>query len=171
MSLTRAGHEVVEAEDGGKGIEAIKSGDNPVMVDTILCDFHMPRVNGMEEIVFFRSQFPSVSIVVMTGHPDVVGATQLMKDGLVDYLPKPVSPQKPTERVGKSANGHAYKDPFKTRSGADYTSFDCLETLVERSVPRSQFAEEIIARTLWPSSHGEAVSIHHGIKFDHVLKQ
>jgi two-component system chemotaxis response regulator CheY len=114
MTLTRAGHKVVEAEDGGKGIEAIKSGDNPVMVDTILCDIHMPRVNGMQEIVFLCSQFPSVPIVVMTGHPDVVGATQLMKDGVVDYPPKPISPQKPTERVSKSASGHVYKDEFKT---------------------------------------------------------
>jgi len=114
LTLTKAGYDVVDAEDGEKGIKQLRSGDNPVMVDAILCDIHMPKVNGVEAIAFFRKQFPSVPVIVMTGQPDVKGATELMKQGVVDYLIKPVRPEKLTEVVSKHAKGHVYKDQFKT---------------------------------------------------------
>ena len=114
LTLTRAGFDVVEAEDGEKAIKEIRSGDNPVMIDAILCDIHMPKVNGVEAIAFFRQQFPQVPVIVLTGEPDVKGATELMKQGVVDYLIKPVSAEKLTEVVTKHATGHVYKDKFKT---------------------------------------------------------
>ena len=94
MVLTKAGYDVVEAEDGEQGIKTIKSDDNPLMVDMILCDIRMPKINGVEAIAYFRSQFPSVPVVVMTGHPDVKSAAALMKQGVVDYLVKPVEKDK-----------------------------------------------------------------------------
>ncbi|HEY7531351.1 MAG TPA: response regulator [Nitrospiraceae bacterium] len=94
LVLTKAGYDVVEAEDGEQGIEAIKSHDNPLMVDMILCDMQMPRIDGAGAIAHFRAQFPSVPIVVMTGHPDVHTATKLIKEGVKDYLIKPVEKEK-----------------------------------------------------------------------------
>ena len=40
LTLTKAGYDVVEAEDGEKAIEAVRSGDNPLMLDTI---YYGPR--------------------------------------------------------------------------------------------------------------------------------
>jgi two-component system chemotaxis response regulator CheY len=114
LTLSKAGYEVVEAEDGEKGIAAIKSGDNPLMVDAIICDIHMPKINGNEAITWFRSQFPSVPIVVLTGKPDVTNATHLMKQGVVDYLVKPVEPGALTAVMNKVAKPHVYKDRFTT---------------------------------------------------------
>jgi two-component system chemotaxis response regulator CheY len=114
LTLKKAGYEVVEAEDGEKGIAAIRSGDNPLMVDAVICDIHMPKINGNEAIVWFRSQFPSVPIVVMTGKPDLAGATDLMKQGVADYLVKPVEAEKLIAVINKVAKPHVYKDPFKT---------------------------------------------------------
>jgi two-component system chemotaxis response regulator CheY len=114
LTLTKAGFDVIDAEDGEKAIKEIRSGDNPLMVDAIICDIHMPKVNGMEAVAFFRQQFPSVPVIIMTGQPDIKGATELMKQGVVDYLVKPVSPQKLTEIVSKHAKSHVYKDKFST---------------------------------------------------------
>jgi DNA-binding NtrC family response regulator len=94
MVLTRAGYDVVEAEDGEKGIKAITANDNAFMVDMILCDMQMPNIDGVGAIAHFLSQFPSVPIVVMTGHPDVQSATKLMKQGVMDYLVKPIEKDK-----------------------------------------------------------------------------
>jgi two-component system chemotaxis response regulator CheY len=115
LTLTKAGFDVVEAADGGEAIKAIKSGDNPLMVDTILCDIHMPKVNGMEAIAYFRSQFPGVPVIVLTGQPDVQKATELFKQGVVDYLVKPVEAAKLTAAVNKAAKEHTlFKDKFRT---------------------------------------------------------
>src|SRR5262245_66369662 len=72
LTLTKAGYDVVEAEDGGKAIEAVRSGDNPLMLDTIIMDLVMPRVNGVEAIAYLRSQFGGVRILVVTAHTNIV---------------------------------------------------------------------------------------------------
>jgi two-component system chemotaxis response regulator CheY len=95
LTLTKAGFDVVEAEDGEKGIAAMRSGDNPLMVDAIFCDIYMPKINGMEAISFFLQQFPSVPVVVITGQPDIQKQTTLFKGGnVVDYLVKPIEADK-----------------------------------------------------------------------------
>ena len=61
LSLRNAGYDVVEAEDGEQAIRALNAGDNPLMVDTILCDLRVPKINGTEAITDFRKQYPNVS--------------------------------------------------------------------------------------------------------------
>jgi CheY-like chemotaxis protein len=41
LTLTKAGYEVVEAQDGEHAIQVLNSGDNPLKVDTILCDIRL----------------------------------------------------------------------------------------------------------------------------------
>jgi two-component system chemotaxis response regulator CheY len=110
LILTKAGYDVVEAEDGEKAIQAIRSGDNPLLVDTIIMDLVMPKVNGMEAIAFMRSQFPKVPILVLTGHPNVENAAQLFKQGVVDYLVKPIVPDKLLASVNKAVKGRELFD-------------------------------------------------------------
>lgn len=94
LTLTKAGYDVVEAEHGGKGIEAIGSDDNMLMLDVIICDIRMPKINGLEAIAFFQQQYPSVPIIVATGYPDQKMATDLLNRGVFDYLVKPVDRDK-----------------------------------------------------------------------------
>jgi two-component system, chemotaxis family, chemotaxis protein CheY len=106
LMLAKDGYEVVEAVDGEEAIEALRSGDNPLMVDTVLCDIRMPRINGKEAIAYFRSEFPSVPIVVMTGYPDVELAVSLMRQGVRDYLIKPVTKDELLSAIRKSVDQH-----------------------------------------------------------------
>jgi two-component system, chemotaxis family, chemotaxis protein CheY len=111
--LAKDGYEVVEVADGQEAIEALRSGDNPLMVDTVLCDIRMPNINGKEAIVYFRSQFPGVPIVVMTGYPDVELAVSLMRQGVRDYLIKPVTKEELLSVIRKSVDQHVVlKDQF-----------------------------------------------------------
>ena len=106
LSLTKAGYEVVEAQDGEQAIKVLNSDDNPLMVDTILCDIRMPKVNGIEAIAYFRAQYPTVPIVVMTGYPDVDLAVSLMRQGVLDFLVKPVSKDDLLTVITKSVDNH-----------------------------------------------------------------
>lgn len=113
IMLAKDGYEVVEAADGQEAIEELRSGDNPLMVDTVLCDIRMPNINGKEAIVYFRSQFPGVPIVVMTGYPDVELAVSLMRQGVRDYLIKPVTKEELLSVMRKSVDQHVVlKDQF-----------------------------------------------------------
>lgn len=94
LALTKSGYQVVEASDGRKAVEVISSDDNPLMVDVIICDVRMPNVNGVEAIAYFRRQYPALPIIVLTGFPDVQLATSLLKQGVADYVVKPVERDK-----------------------------------------------------------------------------
>ena len=113
IMLAKDGYEVVEAVDGEEAIEALRSGDNPLMVDTVLCDIRMPKINGKEAIAYFRTQFPGVPIVVMTGYPDVELAVSLMRQGVRDYLIKPVAKEELLSVIRKSVDQHVVlRDQF-----------------------------------------------------------
>ncbi len=102
FALEKQGYDVVEAEDGEKAIETIRSGDNSLLTDVIICDVRMPKINGLEAVAFFREQFPSVPIIVLTGYPDMELATSFIKQGVMEYLVKPVEREKLIETVDKA---------------------------------------------------------------------
>jgi two-component system, chemotaxis family, chemotaxis protein CheY len=102
MSLTKAGYDVEEAENGEEAEKIIQAKDNPLMADVILCDIRMPKVNGIEAITFFQKQYPSVPIVVITGFPDTEMAVNLLKQGVMDYVPKPIDGAKLLDIVSKA---------------------------------------------------------------------
>ena len=106
LTLTKAGYEVVEAQDGEQAFKVLNSDDNPLMVDTILCDIQMPKINGIDAIAYFRTQYPTVPVVVMTGYPDVDLAVTLMKQGVRDYLVKPVSKEKLLTAISEAVDNH-----------------------------------------------------------------
>jgi len=113
IMLTKGGYEVIEAADGEEAIRLMNSGDNVLMVDTILCDIRMPKINGDEAILYFRSHFPSVPVVVITGYPDVELAVSLMRQGVRDYLVKPVSKEELLSVIRTSVDQHVLmRDQF-----------------------------------------------------------
>jgi YesN/AraC family two-component response regulator len=95
--------EIIEATDGEQGIELLNTLDNPLTVDVIICDIRMPKINGIEAIAYFRKEYPSTPIVVLTGYPDVALATELLQQGVTDFLTKPVEKQNLVEVVTKAA--------------------------------------------------------------------
>jgi two-component system chemotaxis response regulator CheY len=97
--LEKAGYDVLEAADGQAAIEVINRGENRLMVDAVLCDMRMPKIDGIEAMGYFKDQFPHVSVVVLTGFPDTEMAVSSMRNGVVDYLVKPVDGERLREAV------------------------------------------------------------------------
>ena len=102
MTLQKAGYDVIEAENGAKAIEAINSGENRLLLDVIICDIRMPKINGVEAIAYFQQEWPRVPIIVLTGFPDTDMATSFLRGGVIDYLVKPVEGEKLKAAVGRA---------------------------------------------------------------------
>lgn len=94
MVLEKEGYYVADAEDGEEAIRILNEGEHPMVIDIIITDIRMPNINGIEAIKHFQREYPSVSLIVLTGFPDIDLATQLMKQGITDYLVKPVDRKK-----------------------------------------------------------------------------
>ncbi len=102
MTLVKAGYEVIVAEDGEKAIAAVQAGDNPRKADLIICDLYMPKVGGVEAIAYFRSHLPAVPVIAMTGSQDISSAESLFRQGIVEFLLKPVGPSELLGAVAKA---------------------------------------------------------------------
>jgi len=112
LILSKAGYDVIEAEDGEVGVQTVKSGDNPFSLDAIICDLNMPKMSGMEAIPYFRSQFPSCPVIVLTGAGTVEKANTLFKQGVVEFLSKPIDQSKLLGAVKKAVSEGGWKDKF-----------------------------------------------------------
>ena len=107
LALRQGGYEVLEAADGEEAMAAIQSYPTGFSVHAIICDIELPKVNGHDLIAFMREKLPSVPIIVLTGHPDVQGATSLFKQGVIDYLIKPAQAQTLLDAVRRAIGEQA----------------------------------------------------------------
>ena len=102
LQLSDTRYTILEAEDGEKAIECLN--DNALTVDVIMCDVRMPKINGVEAVAYFRREFSGTPVIVLTGFPDLDLAVMFMKEGVVDYLVKPVEKAKLIETVEWAAS-------------------------------------------------------------------
>lgn len=102
LQLSAINYEIIEAEDGEKAIDMLNA-ENILLVDAIICDVRMPKINGVEAVAYFRREYPSIPVIVLTGYPDVNLAVDFLKEGVVEYLVKPVEKEKLIEVVTKTA--------------------------------------------------------------------
>ena len=84
-SLTAAGHEVVEAENGSRALDILRAGE----VDLAFLDIRMPEVNGLDVVTTVKDEGLETTLVVMTAQTTMGNAVEAMKRGAYDYLTKP----------------------------------------------------------------------------------
>ncbi len=102
MTLEKSGYDVVEAEDGEKAIAEIKKDENSLLLNLIITDIRMPNMNGIDVLNYYRKEWPSIPLIVLTGFPDLDMATSMLQHGVVDYLVKPVEAEKLRASVAKA---------------------------------------------------------------------
>ncbi|HSB43577.1 MAG TPA: response regulator [Nitrospira sp.] len=90
LSLEKGDYEVLEAENGEQAITIINDGENRLLLDVVMCDVRMPKINGIEAIAYFQANYPRVPLIVLTGFPDTGMAAALFRQGVIDYLVKPI---------------------------------------------------------------------------------
>lgn len=78
-------YNVQEAEDGLKGLEAVKKED----FDLVLCDIKMPKMDGVEVLEAARKIKPEIPFIMISGHGDLDTAVNTMRLGAFDYISKP----------------------------------------------------------------------------------
>jgi putative nucleotidyltransferase with HDIG domain len=83
----RKGYEVYTA---GNGIEALEI-MNRVKIECVFTDINMPVMDGLELAEKIRQIESTLPVVVMTGYPSLENSIQTLKNGVVDYLIKPVN--------------------------------------------------------------------------------
>ncbi len=86
-ALEMDGYEVEQAEDGQEAMKALLRTE----IDLIITDLRMPKLSGEELLKRVVSAYPTVPVIILTGHGTVDSAVQAMRDGAYDFLTKPVN--------------------------------------------------------------------------------
>ncbi len=88
--LSDEGYVCLTALDGFEGIRIIEQ-ENP---DVVLLDIWMDEIDGIEVLKRVKSIYPTLPIIMISGHGTIETAVQTTKLGAFDFIEKPLSLEK-----------------------------------------------------------------------------
>jgi len=80
-------------------------------VDLVLLDLHMPGANGFSGLIYLRTHFPSVPVVVVSGNEQPIVIHRAMHFGAAGFIPKSSSMTDITDAVQVVLNGGQWVPP------------------------------------------------------------
>ena len=86
-ALEMDGYTGLQAQDGEEAWKTITA--EPV--DMVITDLRMPGMGGSELLKKIYTTYPTIPVVVLTGHGTIEDAVTAMQNGAVDFLTKPVN--------------------------------------------------------------------------------
>jgi formate/nitrite transporter len=92
------GFSVVTTSSPQEGLRLIKDSK----FEVVLCDWKMPGFDGMDVVEEINARAPDSAVVMISGFPSVGRATEAMKRGAMDYVPKPFTPDEITDAVNRA---------------------------------------------------------------------
>jgi DNA-binding NarL/FixJ family response regulator len=99
-------------------------------IDIVISDLILPRVNGIALLKEIHEQFPDIELIIISGEPTINTATEAIRLGVYDYLPKPVSMKRIRQVVSNAAKVKWLKDTKKALEEENRIYRENLETLV-----------------------------------------
>jgi two-component system response regulator RegA len=84
-ALVRRGHRILAAEDYASALASLKN-ETPELA---VVDLRMPGPSGLDLVRDALALHPGLRIVVLTGYGSIATATEAIRLGAVNYLPKP----------------------------------------------------------------------------------
>src|SRR5437660_2880646 len=112
--LSRDGYDVMTAEDGEQGLEALREHH----IDLVITDLKMPKVDGMTLLREALREEPELPVVMITAHGTVDTAVEALKLGAFDYLTKPFDKDEVRQIVAKALKTKELSGAEASPSGA-----------------------------------------------------
>ena len=83
------GFQVLTAKNGREAVRTFKNTDH--IIDCCFTDINMPEMDGLQLAEYLRNYDNSIPVVIMTGYPSLDNTLHTLKNGVVDFLVKPVN--------------------------------------------------------------------------------
>jgi len=88
--LTDEGYEILMAESGEQAVKIVED----ELPNLVLLDIWLPGMDGLETLKIIKSEYPSICVVMMSGHGTIETAVKATKLGAFDFIEKPLSLEK-----------------------------------------------------------------------------
>lgn len=80
-------YQVYTAEDGPTGLDLLEHES----IDLVLLDVWLPRMGGIDVLKEIKQKWPSIEIIIISGHASIDMAVNAVKFGAFDFIEKPLS--------------------------------------------------------------------------------
>jgi len=142
------GFEVVDkAENGREALELVER----LQPDVVVTDIQMPFMNGLEFAEAIRERFPTIKIIILTGHDEFEYAQRAIKLHIDEYVLKPFSAQELIhallkvkeqiqEEVAHRENVQLLSEHYRKSMPVLKENF--LASLMNRKLPRDEVMEK-----------------------------
>ncbi len=83
--FARMGYQVLTASGGAEALEKLRTNE----IHVVVLDVKMPGMDGIDTLKEIKCRFPTVEVIMLTGHATMESAIEGLKSGACDYLMKP----------------------------------------------------------------------------------
>jgi len=123
--LRRNQYLVMEAKNGSEGLALVAM----FQPDIVLCDLHMPILDGHQVINIIHNRYPDLPVIVVSGVDKYDEIRQVLSEGACDYLLKPIAEWQDVSDaihdclVHKQQIDHGLKELEQHRQALHYDDF------------------------------------------------
>lgn len=146
--LASEGYDIRTASSGQDAINILQNDEYSL----VITDLMMPEVDGIDLIKWIRNSNLQTGVIVITGYPSQETIRDALNLGIIDYLPKPFTPQVLTEVTSKALKLIKVKAVPERKPDEDVESkIEDLQKIISRNrskpgslIPVLQQAQELI---------------------------
>ena len=160
VTLDALGHECVQAQNGAEALGFMqKSG-----FDAAFLDLRLGTENGLELIPKMLALEPKLSVIVFTAYSSIDTAVEAMRQGAVDYIAKPFTPEQIRQSLSRIENARRLENRVveleSLLSGTETLSdFNTEEPAVQKTFETATKAASSAATLLLLGESGTGKSV------------
>lgn len=132
------GYEVNGASDGKEALHILEDH----LFDLIITDYKMQEVDGMSFLKTINRLYPSLKVIMITGYGSIEHAVEAMQAGAINYIAKPVIPQK-LLKIVEDILATSKSDDTRKSSSKDLEKLRHFHELVGLSKPMQEVYRKI----------------------------
>lgn len=106
---------VGEAANGREALKLVKA----TRPDLVLLDVSMAGMGGLEALPYFAKDFPSVKVLILSGHPNEENILRALRGGAAGYLLKEAAEEELGLAIKAVTQGQTYLSPSVSRTVID----------------------------------------------------
>ena len=107
--LEKCGYETTVSVEASEALTMLEK--HPF--DLVLTDLNLPGMSGLDLLSRIRTEYPEVSVIIITGYGTIETAVAAIKAGAYDYITKPVHPDELRALVNRVIERHRLIDEVR----------------------------------------------------------